>query len=461
MDSNICKGNSLIHGISINNKGKLIWKDSFEELRKFVEEFLPTIDGEWGCPGGDVKQYKSVDLDLRWHPSTRSITLNGELKESISEKLIHLALVTGQLNDKDTEHAATDKYCTNKRELSDCNCAYLNADMEGIKLDMTILESRMLAAMSENDHESGIILLRVKLVDMEAVVHNQDEVISRLSEENLSFRSRLLNLEKLVHLMSQEYRNKSSGAINLSNITKEPSTRNRKQSIILNINSLSSPRSIENILSQDNQQYVSPSVNNIDSTADVPQFNPQTKQKVDLTADDRMADESQPNPLIKQKVDFTADGSLSNPLIAQNKEINFPKNVISNSKTKFNRVSNEVKNNKYANSPKSSILCPFLSRRRWCAKGNRCDFQHREPGRDKHKISCPFLRRNGFCLKGDRCDYSHIGLSHGMVAPRPRMNATAYPSSSLHTPIYHCAPLFNQIQDTTQGHLFYPIPPGL
>ena len=149
---------------------------------------------------------------------------------------------TGQLNNKDTEHAATDKYCMNEPELSDCNCAHLNADMEGIKLDMTILESRMLAAMSKNEHESDIISLRVKLVDMEAVVHNQDEIISRLSEENLSFRSRLLNPEKLVHFMSQEYRNKSSGAINLSNITKEPSTRNRKQSINLNKNSLSSSR---------------------------------------------------------------------------------------------------------------------------------------------------------------------------------------------------------------------------
>ncbi|CAB4041513.1 Hypothetical predicted protein [Paramuricea clavata] len=59
--------------------------------------------------------------------------------------------------------------------------------MEGIKLDLTILESRMLAAVSENEHESDIISLRVKPVDMEAVVHNQDEIISRLSEENLSF----------------------------------------------------------------------------------------------------------------------------------------------------------------------------------------------------------------------------------------------------------------------------------
>ncbi|CAB4014725.1 Hypothetical predicted protein, partial [Paramuricea clavata] len=104
---------------------------------------------------------------------------------------------------------------------------------------------------------------------------------------------------------------------------------------------LSSPRNIDNNLPHDNQQYVSPSVSNNDFTADVPQ----TKQKVDLTADDRMADESQPNPLIKQKVDLTADEPLPKPLIAQNKDINLPKNGNSNSKTKFNRVSNEDKNN--------------------------------------------------------------------------------------------------------------------
>jgi hypothetical protein len=101
------------------------------------------------------------------------------------------------------------------------------------------------------------------------------------------------------------------------------------------------------------------------------------------------------------------------------------------------------------------ILCDF----------NRCDFQHKEPGRDKHKISCPFLRRNSFCLKGDRCDYSHIGFSHGMVAPRPRMNATAYPSSSLHTPIYQCAPPFqpksrHNIRSPFLSHSPWPmIPP--
>lgn len=132
-------------------------------------------------------------------------------------------------------------------------------------------------------------------------------------------------------------------------------------------------------------------------------------------------------------IDLTADEPQPNPLIDQKEEINLPKNRNLNSKTKPNHAS---KNNQYVNTPKSSIPCPFLSRRGWCAKGNRCDFQHKEPVPDKHKIPCPFLRRNGSCLKEDRCDFSHTGFSRGMVAPRPRMNATAHPGSCLHTPTY-------------------------
>ena len=68
---------------------------------------------------------------------------------------------------------------------------------------------------------------------------------------------------------------------------------------------MNSPGNIDNSLPYDNQQCVSPSVSNIDITADVTQPNSQIKQKVDLMADDRMADESQPNLQIKQKVDLT------------------------------------------------------------------------------------------------------------------------------------------------------------
>jgi hypothetical protein len=88
--------------------------------------------------------------------------------------------------------------------------------------------------------------------------------------------------------------------------------------------------------------------------------------------------------------------------------INLNKNNLSPSHTtgsvqlQLDRATNRVKNNRFADSPKSSIPCPFLSRRGWCVKGNRCDFLHAKPFPNEHKhiIPCPFLcEEKGFVLK--------------------------------------------------------------
>jgi hypothetical protein len=100
--------------------------------------------------------------------------------------------------------------------------------MEGIKLDLTILESRLLTALSENEYESDINLLRVKLKELEGVVRNQDEVNRRLIEENVFFKSKLLFLEKLVLNMSQDYQNKGSGISNPISIIEESPTRDNR-----------------------------------------------------------------------------------------------------------------------------------------------------------------------------------------------------------------------------------------
>ena len=84
---------SLLHGISINAKDKLIWSGSYEALQMFVEEVLNMSD----CPGGDAKRYKSGNVDMRWYQDSKSITLSGELKDEIKEKLILLASVTEQV----------------------------------------------------------------------------------------------------------------------------------------------------------------------------------------------------------------------------------------------------------------------------------------------------------------------------------------------------------------------------
>ncbi len=62
------------------------------------------------------------------------------------------------------------------------------------------------------------------------------------------------------------------------------------------------------------------------------------------------------------------------------------------------------------NQPKSNIACPFLLRRGWCVKRDKCDVSNsnlaigikcrRISHTPKSDIPCPFLRRKGSCIKG-------------------------------------------------------------
>ena len=85
------KNSSLIHDVSMNSKGKIIWTGSYEALQCFVKEVLNFSDGTWSCSGG-AKQYKSKSIDLRWYSDSKSITLNGE-------RLISLASIAKELDD--------------------------------------------------------------------------------------------------------------------------------------------------------------------------------------------------------------------------------------------------------------------------------------------------------------------------------------------------------------------------
>ena len=67
--------------------------------------------------------------------------------------------------------------------------------MEGIKLDMSILEGRFANAIKENKSDIG--LLQRQLKELEGIIRHQDEVICKLSEDNLVLKSKLSAIENL------------------------------------------------------------------------------------------------------------------------------------------------------------------------------------------------------------------------------------------------------------------------
>ena len=190
---------NVVKYLTVSDKGKFKWNGPFQSLKMLMTE-LTKNESKWSASGGYCKLLELNDLAIRWYADSKS-----ELRNIAG--LARPAVEVTSNNYKEAEHAAIN---TGRMDASDssCSCAYINADMEGIKLDLTILESRLLTALSENEYESDINLLRVKLKELEGVVRNQDEVNRRLIEENVFFKSKLLFLEKLVLNMSQDYQNK-------------------------------------------------------------------------------------------------------------------------------------------------------------------------------------------------------------------------------------------------------------
>jgi hypothetical protein len=75
-----------------------------------------------------------------------------------------------------------------------------------MKLEMVILETRLLNTIKEN--KSDICSLKLKVKDLEGVIRHQDDAILKLSEDNLILKSKLSSFENLIYkVISHDYVN--------------------------------------------------------------------------------------------------------------------------------------------------------------------------------------------------------------------------------------------------------------
>ena len=116
------------------------------------------------------------------------------------------------------ENIAGDSTCIDKCVVSGCNIA-ITTDIEGIKLDMSILEARLVNIMNEN--KSDISSLQIKLKELEGVIRFQDEVICKLSKDNVILKSKQCTIENLIPaVISDDHRDKKhvDGSANLNHV---------------------------------------------------------------------------------------------------------------------------------------------------------------------------------------------------------------------------------------------------
>ena len=186
------KRQSLLHSISVNDEGKVIWSSTYECLKQFVEEVLNLSDGKWSSPGGDTKQYESEaeDILIKWRAKTQTIVVSGKNKDDINNKFMSAVSVSKTVAEPEpSEHETINSENINLLEMS---IKSLNGQMQALKEELTdnlIAINRSLLEHSEQlkelqspnpDNE----LCRLKLENSDLKEEN-DRLTERIN--NLSF----------------------------------------------------------------------------------------------------------------------------------------------------------------------------------------------------------------------------------------------------------------------------------
>ena len=212
MNQNLSTRANLLHGVALNEKGKLIWTESFEELQLFVKETLNLTDGNWGCPEGTTKQFKSDDIDLRWYPDTLSITLNGKRKGEIIDQMKSVALdVSGNLanlNDSnegshfDNDFQTSILNTNDSRASNDPKCPVVDKAFKDafVYLKKRINEMNTTFNKKINDLENEIYV--TKEHEQHALINELKRENQKLKDENQALRDRITNLSLIASDMN-------------------------------------------------------------------------------------------------------------------------------------------------------------------------------------------------------------------------------------------------------------------
>ena len=433
-------------------KNKLTWSGTLNDLKTFVSTIIDekTAEGAaWRSPSGGKWCFICEDLEITWHSKSGVIIFDGarpgNLVKQIKDILVKLNDMEKTINSDLNLEANIDRgsSCIIENEVSSHNSS-CSVVIEGLKLEMVILETRLLNTIKEN--KSDICSLSFKVKDLEGVIRHQDDAIRKLSEDILILKSKLSSFENLTRKVTCHDHVNNECANESASITKvNDQCGLHDKDHLTNLNANNSRFIVtstkENPSSLNSSQVPHPHEKerlSVDLTA-------QLKERINLTSN-VVNDQCEPQDNVQptnQSINNSSFNEIStneNRLLFNSTQVPISHNnqcVTIDLTTKpkkgvniiFNpqpdNEENNLGNNRHPRA-KFNTFCPFFRRRGWCAKGNRCDFKppHEKP---KHLVSCSFLQKRRFCLKGTRCDFSHCATFPQSIQPTRRIN---YPTPS-------------------------------
>ena len=239
-----------------NQKVKSLCKEGSDlsDLKQFVQ--VLNLRGKWSSPGGETKQFVSDEIVIKWYgPTNKKFLLVVDNKEgSLQSRLQSLVcenLYTEDRNFEDNIQSYCERGTQQTRQgVSSCQtdsileeCAddglngLVNADIEGLKLEVSILQSQLdstnsLVTQNQNGFNCDLSIItnkqkeligmvkhqdeqthmlkcenqmdKEKISTLENILFEQQEIICILKEQNLTIKSKLLSIENILSVQSSQ-----------------------------------------------------------------------------------------------------------------------------------------------------------------------------------------------------------------------------------------------------------------
>ncbi|CAB4016388.1 Hypothetical predicted protein [Paramuricea clavata] len=108
---------------------KLSWSGDYESLKLFVDSEL-NFEGTWSSIGGEKKLFKSKNVDIHWWAKKKFLRIEGKQASEVKRSILMLIL---------HDIGSDDHNIRSSHNM--CKCPEVSSDIEGVKLDVIILES--------------------------------------------------------------------------------------------------------------------------------------------------------------------------------------------------------------------------------------------------------------------------------------------------------------------------------
>ena len=385
---------SLLHSLSLNNKGKLIWTASYDSLQQFVEEYLNLREGSWSSPGGDGKLYEAGDVSIKWYANSQTITVYGENKAEVEEKLKSAASVSKDLLSNIVVNTEVSEVHSHQPEASLASST-VNDPLEEFK---EFINAKLLALTKEFHANLSIVnktLLGHSIKLNNFILQDSERELNTLRKENLE-------LKKENSCLKERINNLSYVLADLQDKAKH--AEEEKNSLVTTIRLLHNDAKINHPSNNISENVIQPSNEIIQPLNETGQI---------VNVDINQTTLNQSNTCHVKQV---SQGYSSKIATVDDQVTPLPKQIQCNSSrtAKANDQVTPLQNQIQCKSSKTATADDQV-----IPLQKQMDHPQISLPMQKKDKPCPFIVRRGWCIKGQECDFSHANLVNNLDLRKP------------------------------------------